>query len=280
MKVLITGAGGQLGRELVKVFSEAGYCVFPFKKEHLDITNQQDIKLVFKLITPDIVINAAAYTNVDECETEVEKAFHINGLGPYYLAKEARVWKVSFYHISTDYVFCGNKASPYDEYDHAQPKTVYGKSKRLGEELVLKTYENSSIIRTSWLYGSIGEDFVKTMLKLSEEKSELKVVSDQLGSPTYTKDLAKTILKLINKPYKIYHVTNSGSCTWHDFAKEIFLISDRKTIIKPVTTLEYGSKVSRPNYSVLSHQELNKVGIKMRCWKEAIREYLKEELVN
>lgn len=278
MRVFITGAGGQLGKELEKTFRAAGHQVFPFTREQLDITNRQEIMNQMQLTSPDIVINAAAYTNVDQCEIEAEKAFLVNGLGPYYLAIEAKKINASFFHVSTDYIFSGEKASPYNEHEDSHPKTIYGKSKRLGEELILRTYKNSSIIRTSWLYGQKGKNFVKTILNLSSKKTELKVVNDQIGSPTYAKDLAEAILKLINIPFGIYHVTNSGSCSWYDFAKEIVMVSRKATIVNPITTAEYSFKTPRPNYSVLSHTELNKAGIKMRHWKEALREYLNEEL--
>jgi dTDP-4-dehydrorhamnose reductase len=278
LKVLITGSGGQLGKDLVKTFSAAGHHVFPFTKEELDITKREDIYNKLLLTSPDIIINAAAYTNVDKCEEDVEKAYLINGLGPYYLAAEAKKKMASLFHVSTDYVFSGDKTTPYNEQDAPHPNTIYGKSKRLGEELVLLTYKNSSIIRTSWLYGKKGKNFVNTMLNLSKEKNELKVVNDQIGSPTYAKDLSEAIHKLMNRPFGIYHITNSGSCSWYDFAKEILLESGEKITVNPITTAEYAIKTPRPHYSVLSHHELNKVGITMRHWKEALKEYLIEEM--
>jgi dTDP-4-dehydrorhamnose reductase len=276
--VLITGSGGQLGNELVKVFHSAGHRIFPFTKEQLDITNRQEISKKIKNVLPDIIINAAAYTNVDQCEIDAEKAFLVNGLGPFYLAVESEKIDAAFFHISTDYVFSGDRNSPYSESDAPHPKTIYGKSKRLGEELVLRTYKKSSIIRTSWLYGQKGNNFVKTILNLSSEKNELNVVNDQIGSPTNARDLAEAILKLVNAPFGIYHVTNSGSCSWYEFAKEIVLESGKATRVTPITTAEYSVKTPRPSYSVLSHYELYKAGIKMRHWKEALKEFLIEEL--
>ncbi|MED4533617.1 dTDP-4-dehydrorhamnose reductase [Metabacillus fastidiosus] len=278
MKILITGAEGQLGKQLVITFKTAGYEVIPFAKSQLDITNQQQVIEHLQTTFPHIVINAAAFTNVDQCEKEVEKAFLVNGLGPSYLATEASKINASFFQISTDYVFNGDKSSPYKEEDVADAKSVYGKSKRLGEKLSLLMNKRSSIIRTSWLFGQRGENFVKKILDLSEGENELKIVYDQIGSPTYTKDLAQAILKLIDKPFDIYHITNLGSCSKYEFAKEIIIQTQRQNIVTPITTEVLGIKTPRPGYSVLSNEKLYKTGIKMRHWKEALKEYLEEEL--
>ncbi|MEH7590391.1 dTDP-4-dehydrorhamnose reductase [Priestia megaterium] len=277
MKIVITGASGQLGKELTQIFKDKGYEVVPLEKKQLDITNQIKIKQMIVDIQPDFLINTAAFTQVDLCETEIEKAYLINGIGPYYLACEAKEKKIKFFHISTDYVFNGEKAEPYIEEDSPNPKTTYGKSKQLGEILALATYENTTIIRTSWLYGHEGENFVNTIKELASQTQEIRVVHDQYGCPTYTKDLGLAIQNLLEKPHGIYHVMNSGSCSWFEFATEIVTFLKSQTVVIPVSTEEYGSKICRPMYSVLSPKKLNSKGIFLRNWKEALHEFLKKE---
>ncbi|MFJ7938143.1 dTDP-4-dehydrorhamnose reductase [Peribacillus sp. NPDC096622] len=277
MKIAITGAGGQLGKELTQLFNNKDYEVFPFVKHQLDITNQAKIKQMLVDIKPDFLINTAAFTEVDQCETELEKAYLINAIGPYYLACEAKENKVKFIHISTDYVFNGDKAEPYIEDDVPNSKTIYGKSKQLGETLALAAYENTTIIRTSWLYGHGGKNFVNTIKKLASHTQEIRVVDDQYGCPTYTKDLGIALEKLLKKPHGIYHVTNSGSCSWFEFATEILTFLKAQTTIIPVSTEEYGIKTPRPMYSVLSHKKININGIFLRNWKEGLHEFLKKE---
>ncbi|MDW7617139.1 dTDP-4-dehydrorhamnose reductase [Peribacillus simplex] len=277
MKIVITGAGGQLGKELLQLFKEEGYMVFPYTKQQLDITNRAKIKEMIEKIQPDYLINTAAFTQVDLCESDIDKAYLINGIGPYYLACEAKEKKVKFFHISTDYVFDGEKIEPYMEDDSPNPKTIYGKSKQLGEALVLDAYESSTIIRTSWLYGHEGKNFVNTIKKLARHSLEMRVVHDQYGCPTYTKDLGIALKDLLTKPHGIYHVTNSGSCSWFEFATEIVTFLKSQTVVIPVSTEEYGLKTPRPMYSVLSQKKLNSNGVSLRNWKEGLHEYLKKE---
>ncbi|MCM3308581.1 dTDP-4-dehydrorhamnose reductase [Priestia megaterium] len=277
MKIIVTGAKGQLGKELLEVFVREGYSVFPYSKQQLDITNPIQIREVFQKVKPDVVVNAAAFTKVDLCETELEKSYLINGLGPYYLAVEAKERNVKLIHVSTDYVFSGDQLTPYVEGDAPFPKTIYGKSKRLGEELALVFYENVTVVRTSWLYGHESENFVNTIKKLSDHLNEIQVVNDQYGCPTYTKDLSNVIKELVTKPSGIYHVTNEGCCSWFEFAKEIIKSLKKQTKIVPVSTEEYGLKTPRPRYSVLSNKKLNDSGIKVRNWKDGLNEYLEKE---
>lgn len=277
MKIVITGAGGQLGKSLTQLFTDKDYEVFPYNKQQLDITNRTNIKEILDKIQPDFLINTAAFTQVDLCETELEKAYLVNGIGTYYLAQEAKEKKVKFFHVSTDYVFNGEKHQSYIEEDLTDPKTIYGKSKQLGEALALATYENTTIIRTSWLYGHGGNNFVNTIKKLANRSKEIRVVHDQFGCPTYTKDIGIAIEKLLTKPNGIYHVTNSGNCNWFEFATEIVTVLKLKTTIIPVSTEEYGLKTPRPRYSVLSHEKLNSNGVFLRNWKEGLHEYLKKE---
>ncbi|USL39508.1 dTDP-4-dehydrorhamnose reductase [Priestia megaterium] len=277
MKIIITGGEGQLGRELGQIFKEEGHTVLQYSKQQLDITDRTQIREILKKIEPELIINTAAFTKVDRCETELEKAYLINGIGPYYLAVEAKKKNIKLFHISTDYVYSGDKLSPYEEEDTPYPKTIYGKSKRLGEELALMACENITIIRTSWLYGHGGQNFVNTIKKLSNQLGEIRVVNDQYGCPTYTKDLGIVIKELITRPPGIYHVTNSGSCSWFEFAREIIKLLKKQTKIIPVSTEEYGLKTRRPLYSVLSNKKLNSFDIKTRNWKEGLQEYLKKE---
>jgi dTDP-4-dehydrorhamnose reductase len=277
MKIIITGAGGQLGKELVKALSTQQYQVFPYTKEQLDITNREQIQRLFAEIEPNVVINCAAFTSVDVCEVEVEKAYVVNGIGPYYLGMEANKYKAKLIHISTDYVFSGDQSLPYKEDDVTNPHTIYGKSKLLGEELLQRNCCNFLIIRTSWLYGHEGKNFVNTMVELSKKMSSLKVVCDQVGSPTYTKDVAIAILSLMSDKTGIYHVTNSGSCSWYEFAEEIMKQINPSVEVIPIGSEEYVYKTPRPSYSVLSTNRLNQSGINLRNWESALIDYLKKE---
>lgn len=273
-KVLVTGAGGQLGLELCRQLKQAGYEVIALTKKMMNIADQRSVRHSFGHYQPDIVVNSAAFTSVDQCEKELDKAYLINGIGAYYTALESTRIGAQYVHISTDYVFNGKGTQPYREDDPLDPKTIYGKSKRLGEELIRLTTKDSTIIRTSWVYGHGGSNFVETMLKLAETKQELRVVSDQIGSPTYTKDLAEAVIKLFSHPPGIYHVSNSGICSWYEFATAIMEESGLETAILSVTTEEYGNKTPRPAYSVLSHRAIEEAGIRPRHWREALREYL------
>jgi dTDP-4-dehydrorhamnose reductase len=277
MKIVITGAGGQLAKELNQLFKEEGYMVTAYTKQQLDITNRDQIKEMIEKKKPDYLINTAAFTQVDLCETDIEKAYLINGIGPYYLACEAKEKKVKFFHVSTDYVFNGGKIVPYVEEDSPSPKTVYGKSKQLGETLALAAYESTTIIRTSWLYGHEGKNFVNNIKKLANHSQEIRVVHDQYGCPTYTKDLGFALIKLLTRPPGIYHVTNSGSCSWFEFATEIVRLLKSQTVVIPISTEEYGLTTPRPKYSVLSHKKLNANGIFLRNWKDGLQEYLMKE---
>lgn len=280
MKIVITGAGGQLGKELVRILKETDYTVFPYSKKQVDIANRSQIKEMMEKVRPDYLINTAAYTQVDLCETELEKAYLINGIGTYYLAHEAREKKAKFFHISTDYVFNGEKHEPYTEEDFTDPRTVYGKSKQLGEELALATYENTTIIRTSWLYGHDGNNFVNTIKKLADYSQKIRVVHDQYGCPTFAKDVGIALKQLLTKPAGIYHVTNNGNCSWFELANEIISFLNKKVDIIPVSSKEYGLKTPRPMYSVLCSKKLNSSGIFLRNWKDGLCEYLKKEADN
>ncbi|PRS79211.1 dTDP-4-dehydrorhamnose reductase [Bacillus sp. GBSW2] len=277
MKVLITGAGGQLGKELSRQLKEKDITVIALTRSMLNIADQQAVRHAMRHFQPDIVVSAAAYTSVDQCETETEKAYLVNGIGAYYTALEAKNVGADVLHVSTDYVFDGQADSPYQVDAQADPQTIYGKSKKLGEELIHLVSDEVKIIRTSWLYGHEGHNFVNTILRLAETKDHLRIVNDQVGSPTYTKDVAEAIIHLFDQKAGIYHVSNRDSCSWFDFASEIVAKSGLSTTIEPISTEEYGFQTSRPAYSVLDLQAIEATGWQPRHWKDALHEYLQKE---
>jgi dTDP-4-dehydrorhamnose reductase len=278
MRIMITGAAGQLGKELVQMLQFNGeHQIFAFTKKELDISNREQVYQICEEVKPNIMINCAAFTNVDLCETDVEKAYLINGLGPYYLGLAANKQRAKLIHISTDYVFSGDQQSPYTEEDTPNPQTIYGKSKLLGEELLLRGCENLLIIRTSWLYGHQGNNFVRTMINLSNKRNSINVVNDQIGAPSYTYDVSYAILKLMWKGTGIYHVTNRGACSWYDFASEIMKQTHSSTEVKAISSKEYVFKTPRPSYSVLDTKKLEVEGICLRDWRLALLAFLAKE---
>lgn len=281
MKILVTGSNGQLGRELSIQLTEEQADFVGYDIPEFDITDKNAMIPIIDRENPDIIINCGAMTNVDGCETNRDAAFAINAEGPKNLAEIARDRDITLVQVSTDYVFDGNGIKengvvrPYVESDAIAPNTVYGASKAKGEKYVAEICPKHFIVRTAWLYGD-GNNFVKTMLRLSESHSELTVVNDQIGTPTCTKDLAAAIIRLIKtEAYGIYHGTCEGVCSWYDFACEIFKQSHIDINVRPVTTEEYGNKTPRPAYSVLENAGLEKLGINVfRPWKEALAGYL------
>ncbi|MGG1071858.1 dTDP-4-dehydrorhamnose reductase [Priestia megaterium] len=275
-KVLITGANGQLGKELVELFTEKGFEVHGFGRDKMDITNQAQVQEMISTLKPNIVLHSAAHTKVDLAESEPEQAFSINAYGTRNVAVAAEAVGAKLVYVSTDYVFDGTTDEPYSEFSPTSPLGVYGKSKLAGEQFVRDLHSRFFIVRTSWVYGKYGTNFVKTMLKLGEEKKELSVVSDQIGCPTYTLDLAHVILELIDtEKYGMYHVSNSGSCSWYEFAKEIFKISKMEVQVKPCTTADFIRPAKRPKYSVLDNLSVKLNNFKEpRSWKSGLREFL------
>lgn len=274
-KILILGAKGMLGSDLVKVFSrDRNYKVIDWDKEELDITNQKSVIKEISKIKPDIVINAAAYTDVDGCETNRDLCIKVNGKAVGYIALACKRIGAVLVHYSTDYIFNGKKKEGYKEDDsEIGPINVYGESKALGEKELQKNTDKFYLIRTAWLYGKNGKNFVETMLKLAKEKNELSVVNDQHGKPTYTLDLAKKTKELLegNYPFGIYHITNEGATTWYEFARKIFEIAGIQIKVKPVTSSQFPRPARRPEYSVLINTKLPK----LRPWEEALEEYLR-----
>lgn len=292
MKILITGSNGQLGNELQKIVStgkaEIGSVseeiknaeVFAMDVDTLDITNLEQVKKVLNEVKPDVVINCAAATNVDGCEANQDLAFKINSLGPRNLAMVAEELGAKIVQVSTDYVFSGVGETPLKECDLVAPVSVYGKTKLLGEEFVRDFSTKYYIVRTAWLYGYVGHNFVYTMMKLGKDRDTLNVVNDQLGNPTHANDLAYHIFKLIQtEEYGVYHCTGKGECSWYDFASEIMKLSGRNCTVNPCTSEEYKSmypnSADRPAYSSLDNMMLRcTIGDEMRDWKDALKIFM------
>ena len=277
MKILITGADGQLGLELQKQLSEEShkYQVIATDYTNLDITDFKRVKAELLLKRPDVVINCAAHTAVDKCEEDIENAYKINAIGPKHLAIACDEVGAKLVQVSTDYVFSGEVAGARREDDTTGPQSIYGSSKLLGEEYVKTFCKKHFIIRTAWLYGE-GNNFVRTMLKLAETQKELNVVGDQFGSPTSTKDLAKVIIELINTEYYgTFHGTCEGECSWYEFACKIFEIKGINIKVNKVTSEEFIRPAKRPIYSVLDNFMLKLYNMNFfRHWEDALKEYL------
>ena len=292
MKILITGSNGQLGNELQRIISigtsEIGEVseiiktaeVFALDVDRLDITKLEEVKKVLTEINPDVVINCAAATNVDGCESNQDLAFKINAIGPRNLAIVSEEIGAKLVQVSTDYVFSGVGETPLTEFELTAPYSVYGKTKLLGEEYVRELCSKYYIVRTAWLYGYVGHNFVYTMMKLGNMKDEISVVNDQLGNPTHANDLAYHILKLIEtEEYGVYHCTGKGECSWYDFASEIMKLSGRSCKVNPCTSEEYKTMnpnaAKRPEFSSLDNMMLRcTVGDEMRDWKVALQSFM------
>ncbi|MGL4913856.1 MAG: dTDP-4-dehydrorhamnose reductase [Romboutsia sp.] len=278
MKILITGCYGQLGRELNKLLSSnESYTIVASDADTLDICNGSEVSKFIKENNFDVVINCAAYTKVDLCETNSEIAYNVNGLGAKNIAIACEEIGAKVVYISTDYVFDGEKSDPYIETDITDPQSIYGKSKSIGEFYTRTFASNYFIVRTAWLYGD-GDNFVKTMLSLSKKRDSLDVVNDQFGSPTSTKDLAICVANLINTNlYGIYHGTCSGSCSWYDFACKIFEYKNINIKVNPVTSDQFKTVAKRPKFSVLENAKLKEYKLDtFRNWEESLKDYLRK----
>ena len=274
MKILITGSNGMLGHDLCEALSDHELVLTTSKT--LDITDERQVMDAICDERPDVVINSAAYTNVDGCEENPNLAYEVNGKGVENLALACRKTDCALVHISTDYVFDGSATQPIPEDGEIGPISVYGKSKLKGEEAILEILDKYFIVRTAWLYGINGGNFPKTMLELAKDHSELTVVYDEVGTPTYTADLAGGIADLIETEYYgIYHLTNSGSCSWCEFSRYIFEIAGVDVKVIPVTAAEFARPAPRPSYSVLENKNWIEHGFKpLRNYKQAIKEYI------
>lgn len=285
MKILITGANGMLAKEIKEKFVQGNELILTDVAE-LDITNREAVMKYVEEKKPELIINCAAFTAVDKAEEAGEIVEKINADGPGNLAKAAKATDSVLVHVSTDYVFGGDLdvEKDYKEDDPKKPVTAYGITKLHGEEQIQENTDKYYIFRTAWLYGIGGNNFVKTMLKLGEDRDELNVVADQHGSPTYAKDLSEIIYQAVTKkiPYGIYNSTNEGYTTWYDFTKAIFEYTGTICKVNPVTTEEYiemmkVTQAKRPKNSQMSKEKLEKAGIEVPQWEDGLKRYLKEE---
>lgn len=291
MKILITGASGQLGTEIQRQLKNGGSALGPVPErlknatviatdvDELDITDRDATIAFVRRHQPDTIISCAAFTNVDGCETNPEGAFKVNAIGASNLAQAAERINARLIHVSTDYVFRGEGDKPLDESERVDPKSVYGKTKALGEEYVKNFCHRYFIVRTAWLYGYAGKNFVKTMVNAGKKFGKLEVVSDQLGNPTNAEDLAHHLLQLaVSHDYGVYHCTGEGICSWYEFASEIIRLSGVDATVSPCTSAEYSAKhpaaADRPAWSALENRMLAcTVGNNMRDWKVALADF-------
>lgn len=278
MKVFVTGVKGQLGYDVVRELEKRNMEAVGVDIEEMDITDGESVERVITEANPDAVIHCAAYTAVDAAEENEMICRKVNALGPENIAKVCRKLDIKMIQISTDYVFDGSGEKPWDVDDHCDPKTVYGLTKLEGEEAISRHLEKYFIVRIAWVFGVNGKNFVKTMLRLAETHNQLTVVNDQFGSPTYTVDLAKLLVDMVQtEKYGIYHATNEGFCSWYDFACAIFQKAGKEVKVKPVTTAEYGAKAFRPANSRLNKEKLDQNGFdRLPPWEDALDRYLKE----
>lgn len=284
-KILVTGCNGQLGREINRIYAGSSeYEIFNtdvFQPEvtELDITDIDKVLKLVREVKPYAIINCAAHTGVDACETDRDNAYRINAVGPRNLSIAATEAGAKLVHISTDYVFDGKAAKPYVEFDIPNPQGMYGATKLAGEEFVKQFAKDFFIIRTAWLYGD-GKNFVKTMLRLSRTKDEVSVVGDQFGAPTSTVELARAIAALLpTENYGLFHGTCEGMCSWAEFAEKIFSLAGKKTKVKAITTEEYGAPAARPAYSVLENYMFKlTTDVRFAQWEEAAELYVKSLL--
>ncbi len=288
-RLALVGAGGMLGR-MIQALAPKDFAVYPLGHRRLDLTDHSSVAAAMEEVVPDVIINCAAYTNVDGAESDERTAFQVNGEGPALLASAARKYSATLVHISTDFVFDGKNSSPYLEEDKPGPLSVYGCSKLQGEIEVIKSgLEKYFIIRTSWLFGPGGKNFVETISRLAREREELRIVADQRGTPTYTEDLAGAIFNLLalekrthqgGCPYGLYHFSNQGACSWYEFACEIVSLLKKngrplkvKRIV-PIATEDFPLPARRPAYSVLCKQKyISATGGDIPFWTESLRKY-------
>ena len=284
MKLLITGASGQLGCEIVRQSHLHEFTLLTPPHHEMDITRDDQVESILKELRPDMVVNAAAYTNVDGAESEPDKAFAVNSTGPQNLARFCLGSQIPLIHVSTDFVFDGHRQRPYRETDPTAPLGTYGQSKAAGEEKIRSILQEHIIIRTAWLYGVEGHNFVKTMLGLFRAKKHIRVVNDQFGSPTSASDLAAALLEVAtrlkaesNAHWGTYHYCGQGITTWHDFAAHILKlakphISVRTTQLEPITTADWPTRAKRPSYSALDCSRIRAdFGIQPRAWQLGLK---------
>lgn len=279
-KVLIFGVHGQLGQDMMAIVSSAGYTVSGVDVPDIDITNDVQTQKVIAACAPQVIINCSAYTAVDACETHEHEAFSVNSNGIANIAQAARLINARVVHFSTDYVFDGTKNRPYTENDIPNPKSIYGKSKLEGDQRLTRLLPDHIILRVAWLYGVHGKHFIKKIrdraLQMQDTGKPLKVVTDEIGTPTYTVDVCMQTLKLLTTDHRgIFHCTNEGFCTRFEFAQEIFRAYGIQVPLEPCTSKEFVLPAPRPAYGVLENNRLKELGINvMRDWKVAFRDYI------
>lgn len=280
MKVLVTGASGQLGIDVIKRLKLNNIDFLGTDRNNMDITNEKQVKDIVRDYSPDIIIHCAAYTAVDKAEEEKELCYAVNVLGTKYVAEACEEIDAKLIYISTDYVFDGKGEKPFEVIDNPNPINYYGQTKYEGELEVQKLLIKYFIIRISWVFGSTGNNFVKTMLRLGKEKDEIHVVEDQIGSPTYTYDLSGLIIEMINTDkYGIYHATNEGFCSWYEIACEIFKQTGIDVKVTPIKTIDYSRIAKRPLNSRLSKEKLIKNGFMLLdSWQSGILRYIRDSL--
>ncbi|MCX7884036.1 MAG: dTDP-4-dehydrorhamnose reductase [Caloramator sp.] len=280
MKILITGANGQLGRELVDIFKQNynKYEIIPFTSKDLNIINYDEVNKCLIEIKPNIVINCAAYNKVDDCEENIDYAFKVNSIGPKNIAIITKKINAKIIHFSTDYVFDGNNNIPYKEIDYPLPINIYGKTKVLSEEYIKNYNDKHFIFRTSWMFSKYGNNFVKRIINLSINNNELKVVNDQIGSPTSARDLAKHVIKLVGTDYYgLYHCSGKGQCSWYELAKRTIELMNINCNIIPIDSKCFINKANRPKFSVLDNMMLRcTIGDDMNYWGDALEEVIRE----
>lgn len=275
--ILVTGAGGQLGSDVCKELSKNSEEYIGADSKQLDITDRNAVESFFQSHKIDCVIHCAAYTAVDKAESDSERCFAVNKQGTKNVALECHRHGCSMIYVSTDYVFGGEGDTPYETDDEKNPLNVYAKSKLCGEEIVLGEVEKSFIVRTSWVFGEKNTNFIATMLRLSESRDEISVVSDQIGSPTYSHDLAKLLCKMAkSEKYGVYHATCEGFCSWAQLAKKTFELSGKSTKVNEIKTSQYPTPAKRPLNSRLSKKSLDEAGFeRLPNWEESVFKYLK-----
>lgn len=278
MKILVTGVSGQLGFDVVRVGNKYGFEMYGTGSKELDITNKENVCEYINKVKPDIIVHCAAYTAVDKAEDYKEDCYDVNTNGTKYLAEAAKQIDAKFIYISTDYVFDGLGDAPFTEADIPNPIGQYGITKFEGENVVRSLLEKYFIVRISWVFGLNGNNFIKTMLRLSKTREELNVVGDQFGSPTYTVDLSHLLLQMAQtKKYGIYHASNEGFCSWAEFSQEIFNQANKTVKVHSITTEEYPTKAIRPKNSRMSKQKLVDAGFnQLPTWENALSRYLVE----
>lgn len=279
MRVLVTGSKGQLGYDVMRELEKRNHRAIGVDVEEMDITDPQAVKRVLSGADADAVIHCAAYTAVDAAEDNAELCRKINALGTENIARQCRALDIKMLYISTDYVFNGKGERPWEPEDERDPQNVYGQTKYEGELAVQKYLERYFIVRIAWVFGKNGKNFVKTMLRLSENHDTITVVDDQIGSPTYTADLAKLLIDMAEtEKYGVYHATNEGFCSWYEFARQIFKDAGKKRVkVVPVSSSEYSAKAARPENSRMSKEKLAEKGFqKLPSWQDALKRFLEE----